>query len=370
MTPGFTRYAPGVGRSHWRFVVGRTFVAVFESTVSEPIVDALWWLAESDLASIESVVGAFPLVGEDAVRSFAVASIDAHPENADAHVTAVVRGSACVDVFSIGGARRFGAAGTQPWVLAEFRSVTGLVLGGDDHPTGPVARVSVGSLPLGAGVVEGELLVWSLSTIERVVESASVSVEPVPGSVGLVPVSVEPVVVSAAAPDADADAVADETIIRPRRSRAVDADVPVTAAIPLPVLDDSVRAGGRRPVFATPPDSLLGFRLGGADAMDLDLPVLIGRKPRSPRVTLGVEPRLIEVPSPDLQVSSTHVQLEQVGDAVVVTDLGSTNGTFVVSLGGETGRLKPGESIVVLPGARVDIGDGNIIEITPARDES
>jgi pSer/pThr/pTyr-binding forkhead associated (FHA) protein len=68
-------------------------------------------------------------------------------------------------------------------------------------------------------------------------------------------------------------------------------------------------------------------------------------------------------------VSSTHLQLEQVGDTVVVTDLRSTNGTFVSSREGLRSRLKPGESIVVLPGARVDIGDGNIIEITPARGE-
>ncbi|HEY2557957.1 MAG TPA: FHA domain-containing protein, partial [Diaminobutyricibacter sp.] len=59
----------------------------------------------------------------------------------------------------------------------------------------------------------------------------------------------------------------------------------------------------------------------------------------------------------------------QVGDTVVVTDMRSTNGTFVSSREGLQSRLKPGESIVVLPGARVDIGDGNIIEITPARDE-
>jgi hypothetical protein len=159
---------------------------------------------------------------------------------------------------------------------------------------------------------------------------------------------------------------ADETIVRPKRvPPAVDV---VTAAIALPILDDTVRAV-RRPVFAQAADAMLGFRIGGADPIDLDLPVLIGRSPRPPRVAAGVAPRLIEVPSRDQQVSSTHVQLEQVGDTVVVTDMRSTNGTFVSSREGLQNRLKPGESIVVLPGARVDIGDGNIIEITPARGE-
>ena len=87
-------------------------------------------------------------------------------------VTAVVRGSAALDIFSVGGARRFGSGGVQPWVLAEFRNVTGLAVGGEDLPTGPVARIAVGSLPIGLGVVDGELLTWSNSPIEHVERTA------------------------------------------------------------------------------------------------------------------------------------------------------------------------------------------------------
>ncbi len=354
MTPGYTRYAPSAGRSPWHFVAGRTFVAVFDSTASDSVVDALWWLAESDLATIESVVGAFPLVGDDAVRSFAAATIALQHETGEAHVTAVVRGSASVDVFSVGGSRRFSAKSTQPWVLAEFRSVTGLVLGDDAHPTAPFATAARGALPLGTGVVDGSLLVWSTHPIERVDEPVEAA-----------PHAKRPAGRVAESSGSDG---AEETIIRPKRVPPAVADI-TTAAIPLPSLDNTVRTV-RRPVLAQSPDELLGFRIGAADPIDLDLPVLIGRSPRTPRVIAGVEPRLIEVESRDRQVSSTHIQLEQVGDTVVVTDLRSTNGTFVSSREGLKSRLKPGESIVVLPGARVDIGDGNIIEITPARDES
>lgn len=384
MTPGHTRYHPATGVPRWNFVAGRTFLAAFESTAAHSIVDTLWWLAESDLATIESVVGAFPLAGDGAVRSFAVATIDIQHETGEGHVTAVVRGDACVDVFSVGGARRFSAGQTQPWVLAEFRSVTGLVLGGDDHPTGPVAQAATDSLPVGTGVVGGESLVWSLAPIERTVE--------------------KPVVVREPTTRAAVAEETDETIIRARRHAPAapavseaepepelenEAEVEVgpepeiearvagpsgesvaTAAIQLPELGHPGFHAGRRPVLAERPDVPLGFRIGGADPIDLELPVLIGRSPRGPRLSTGVEPRLISVPSPDQQVSSTHVQLEQVGDTVVVTDLRSTNGTLVASSNGISSRLKPGESIVVLPGARVDIGDGNIIEITPARGDS
>jgi hypothetical protein len=373
VTPGYSRYAPSAGRSKWHFVAGRTFVAVFDSSASDSVVDALWWLAESDLATIESVVGAFPLVGDDAVRSFAAATIAVQHETGEALVTAVVRGSASIDVFSVGGSRRFSARGTQPWVLAEFRSVTGLVLGDDDHPTGPVATAARGSLPLGTGVVDGELLVWSTHPIERVdvpVEAAP-HAKPRPDEPAASPGAEAAGADAAGAETAGDSAVhgeTDETIIRPKRvPPAAVVDV-VTAAIALPVMDESVRAG-RRPVLAQTTDAVLGFRIGSADPIDLDLPVLIGRSPRPPRVFNGIEPRLIEVESRDHQVSSTHLQLEQVGDTVVVTDLRSTNGTFVSSREGLRSRLKPGESIVVLPGARVDIGDGNIIEITPARGE-
>ncbi|MBW8872331.1 MAG: hypothetical protein JF618_09285, partial [Leifsonia sp.] len=71
MTGGFIRYAPAAGPSRWLLIAGRRFVAAVESTVSDEIVDALFWLADSDLATIESVVGAFPLAGPDSVRSFA-----------------------------------------------------------------------------------------------------------------------------------------------------------------------------------------------------------------------------------------------------------------------------------------------------------
>jgi len=381
VTPGFTRYTPADGATHWLFVAGKRFVAAFESTVSDPIIDAVWWLAESDLATIESVVGAFPLTGPDAVRSFAVAELGDPNAAKEVVVTAVVRGSAVVDVFSVGGSRRFAAGGVQPWVLAEFRSVTGLVLGGDELPTGPVARTSVGSLPLAGGIVDGELLVWSAERLAPEARNA-----PRTRTVGSDSVS---------AGRDGGDAVGDETIIRPKGSSSlfahavdeahtVDEMGPAEDAIPVahelpgavdiePPLDPPVEIPLETPVPATEPVSIqqqrprFAVRLGSGQRFELDLPVLIGRRPSPPRLVTGEQPRLIAVPSPDNEVSSTHARIEQVGDTVVVTDLRSTNGTTVVPADGRSIRLRSGESAVVLLGAVVDIGDGNIIEITAAR---
>ncbi|MFE4469242.1 FHA domain-containing protein [Leifsonia sp. NPDC056824] len=395
MTPGFTRYAPTAGPSRWLLIAGRRFVACVESTAADSIVDAVWWLADSDLATIESVVGAFPLAGPDSVRSFAVAELGEPNAAGEIVVTAVVRGSAALDIYSVGGARRFGSGGVQPWVLAEFRNVTGLAIGGDDLPTGSVARLSLGSLPIGLAVVDGELLTWSSSPIERVERTADRRPQPAEDA-------------GAGVPESELD----ETIIRSRNrssslfSHADEPDVPATAGLaespeaapvvqPVPVAHELPGAidieepgaaterpalrdtpgGGRAPgpgsiptpaggEEAVPPPQRFAVRVVPGDIMELDMPILIGRKPTLPRVESGVAPRLVAVRSPEQEVSSTHVRIERSGDAVVVTDLRSTNGTRVHRPGGAAERLRPGESTVVLPGTVVEIGDGNIIEIT------
>ncbi len=69
------------------------------------------------------------------------------------------------------------------------------------------------------------------------------------------------------------------------------------------------------------------------------------------------------VASPLKEVSASHLEVRQQGASVVVTDLRSTNGTVVITPGGDPVRMRPGESYVVVPGSLIDIGDGNVLEI-------
>ncbi|AAT89048.1 conserved hypothetical protein [Leifsonia xyli subsp. xyli str. CTCB07] len=108
------------------------------------------------------------------------------------------------------------------------------------------------------------------------------------------------------------------------------------------------------------------IRIGSGDDIPLDVPVLLGRRPTVRGLDSGVAPRLLPVPSPTQEVSGTHLRIEQSGDAAVVTDLRSTNGTVVLRPGAQAVQLRPGESAVVLAGTVVEIGDGNIIEIIAA----
>jgi hypothetical protein len=109
------------------------------------------------------------------------------------------------------------------------------------------------------------------------------------------------------------------------------------------------------------------FRVNTHAPIPLDVPAFIGRRPIPPRVPGVVAPRLVRVPSPLQEVSGTHLEVSQQGSSVVVTDLKSTNGTIVRMPGVPPLKLRQGESVVVLPGTLVDIGDGNVLEILPMR---
>ena len=95
----------------------------------------------------------------------------------------------------------------------------------------------------------------------------------------------------------------------------------------------------------------------------LDRDVLVGRKPVAPRIATGAAPRLVTVPSPSSDVSRTHVGIRQLGSSAVVTDLRSTNGCVIHVPGSSARTLRPGESMVVIAGTRIEIGDGNVVEI-------
>src|SRR5699024_6526160 len=97
----------------------------------------------------------------------------------------------------------------------------------------------------------------------------------------------------------------------------------------------------------------------------LDRPVLIGRAPESARFSAGVQPRLVTVPSPQQDISRTHVEVRAEGGSAVVTDLNSTNGTVLVQPGAATRRLHAGEGASVPAGTLIDLGDGVTVSVQP-----
>lgn len=99
-------------------------------------------------------------------------------------------------------------------------------------------------------------------------------------------------------------------------------------------------------------------RMSTGPVILLDRTVVIGRRPRSTRVSGTDLPHLVAVDSPQQDISRSHVELRVEGDSIVATDLHTTNGTTLLRSGVDPMRLHPGEGTVVVPGDVIDLGDG------------
>lgn len=182
-------------------------------------------------------------------------------------------------------------------------------------------------------------------------------------------------------PDASADTVIGPGRSRPESRPAPSAQVSTPAAVSAPLLPPAlpaipasahVNAGAsptasRRtriePTRASDASGTFAVAFPDGRTVALDRAVYVGRAPKSPRITSGVVPELVAVPSPRREVSSTHVEIQQEGRAVVVRDLGSTNGTRVRAPGAAPSLLSPGASRVVATGTLLDLGDDVVLEI-------
>lgn len=115
--------------------------------------------------------------------------------------------------------------------------------------------------------------------------------------------------------------------------------------------------GTQGPQLVGPP-VLAVLRASTGTSAEVDRTVLIGRAPSSDRSS-SQTPRLMTVPSPNHDISRTHLEVSPDDWQVVVTDLNSTNGTILVPPGaGDGQQLAPGERIPVQVGSVMELGDG------------
>lgn len=379
MVAGSVMSAAVPGAAAWDIVVGDRFIVAIAAPGPDTVIDAFADAADDATVSIESLVGIVPTGRDDAVESFAIVH---WPSSDPSAVTAVVRGGAVVDLASPGGARRFDARGVRPWHLADFETVVAVRL--------TAAGASLGRLGEAPDTVGHARAVVRASAVEW-------TAPPTPDA-------------KQTADPADADTV----LMLRRRARADDAGdgAPAPDAPsgdhgdrgPLPAehaAADTILGSGRppteisRPAPRIHPDTSAqrvapaqphpaapaplepppprrdagadapGFRVGAGATRRLSAPVLIGRSPLATRLPGASAPELVTVPSPNGVVSATHLALRLEGSRLVAEDLRSTNGTVVRTAAGSR-RMRAGESIVVMPGTSLDLGDGTIIEIVSA----
>lgn len=126
------------------------------------------------------------------------------------------------------------------------------------------------------------------------------------------------------------------------------------------------------PAVPPPPDSgprpVARLLFSHGHAVEVDQPVLVGRAPDPGRLDGDQEPVVVKVPSPNQEISATHVVVRPgTGDdegVAVLVDLGSTNGTLVVLPGQPPEELEPRVPVRLEPGAVIDLGDGLTIHVT------
>lgn len=418
MVAGTVTSASVPGLPAWDVVVGDRFIAAVAAPSPDACASALAGAAADDDVTVESLVGMIPLGGADAVGSFAIVW---WPRPDPTEVTVVVCGDAVVDLTSPGGTRRFDARGIRPWHLADFGAVVALRVTTVDAPLG---RLGEAGDPVGhaRASVRASTVEWSATPPRPprpdasvadadtvLVPRAHVVDDPAADTIRTVRTVARPASPQAAPPRADGSASPPTSRLRiiagGRSSPSPDSDLVglgprmIGAGIRLAVMpmdqggevavaapaigdDREAEASADTPVVAsaaavaTAPVAADGptleswvpsFRIGDGKPHPVTGPVLIGRRPLAPRIPdpRSAVPELVAVASPRAVVSGTHLELRLEGARLVATDLRSTNGTIVRSASGSR-RMRAGESIVVAPGTRLDLGDDTIIEILPA----
>ncbi len=90
----------------------------------------------------------------------------------------------------------------------------------------------------------------------------------------------------------------------------------------------------------------------------VDRPLVVGRSPDHAAGVVAGTAAGVEVPSSETGVSRTHAQLLVDGWAVLVRDLGSANGTYVLPAGiSEWFRLEPDHAIQIEHGTVIAVGE-------------
>lgn len=315
----------------WRLLVTERFLAAFGPATTVSTMSTLWRIAADETLGLDALIAAIPARGVAAVDSYAIAALGRT-------MTFVVRGGGCADVSVGGRVRRVDARGSEPWYVAEITGVERFALGPLQRSPGDLVQ-QPRDLPIDGGVVFGPWLGWSADT------GASSSPRSLPTPVQAYHQPPGP-------PDHPFDPN-DTNVLGDLGRRAASLR----------------RHRGEPPATAPTPEtqSATAFRLGERAPERVDAPVYVGRQPRSPRVTGGVLPRLVRVESPSREVSATHIELRPTREGLLLTDLESTNGTVVRQPGTGVRRLESGESLPVVPGTLIDIGDGNVIEILAYR---
>ena len=188
--------------------------------------------------------------------------------------------------------------------------------------------------------------------------ASTISVDGHPDASASIAPAVTPPTPQPAAPVASADlGDHDGATISVAEARALRA---AESGHPAPVVPESAAHEHYESTDNVPPRRPARGRivLSTGRVVELERPVVIGRRPKSTRTSGSELPTLVAVDSPEQDISRSHVEIRAEGEHVLVTDLDTTNGTVLLRVGGDPVRLHPNEPTMVVTGDVLDLGDG------------
>ena len=336
-------YRPGT----WFGIFGEAVVVCLPPS-EKSRVGALWELVDSG-ATFDEVLDALISGGLRDLPGFVLVS-----QGEETKV--VIRGQAYASFVSAGEKVQVEGTASATWVERSFPDVTAMELYVGDEADGSLLPINGGLVRIAAVAAPGGS--WSPASGSR---AAVAEAEPAPETPTPPPPPVEPDAVPVDEPERP-DVPEDETADQP----AVEHDGLTVFGRPEPDPEPpGIPGQPPAPAVTSRPVARLVFSSG--ETVDVDRAVLVGRSPEARRFASGDQPRLVPVPSPHQEISSTHLEIRPGSGAdhgsAVVTDLGSTNGSVLVQPGLPPEDLTPGVAVQLIPGAIVDLGDGVTIQV-------
>lgn len=332
-------YRPGT----WFGIFGKAVVVCLPPS-EKSRVGALWELVDGG-ATFDEVLDALISGGLRDLPGFVLVS-----QGDETKV--VIRGQAYASFVSAGEKVQVEGTASATWVERSLPDVTAMELYVGDDAEGSLLPINAGLVRIAAVAAPGGS--WT-STAGSRAAVAEVEADPAPAEEA-------PPAPPAVPVDPPADLPDDETADQP----ALDHDGLTVLGTPEPDPEPpGIPGQPPAPAVTSRPVATLVFSSG--DTVEVDRAVLVGRSPEARRLASGDQPRLVPVPSPHQEISSTHLEIRPGSGAdhgsAVVTDLGSTNGSVLVQPGLPPEDLTPGVAVQLLPGAIIDLGDGVTIQV-------
>jgi len=301
-------------------VVTERFLCLLGSDTSVEATRELYRALEADPVHLDAVLDA--IVARHALEHFAIVeTLDAEQRT----MNIAVRGRVTANLDGSTTTRLSGPTGAT-WITGEARGVSALVLSLDEGEPGDEA------LPIRRGVVRA----LSVS-----MESAGTAQEPAFEDEATPPtVRIDVPRIRAAA----------------ARVELSKPDSPVTRATRIDMAEMAGPPAPPTPPTAPATQQLL-VRLPDGNELAARTPIVIGRRPWS--VESDTQSAVhVAVLSPKREVSATHLEISEIDGALSARDLGSTNGTVVITPSRAPRLLDGRRSTGLVEGDVLDLGEG------------